>query len=58
MGFAQVDKTKMITPYFTTKKKGTGLGLAIVSKVISDHNGSILFDTIKNGAKVKIILPK
>ncbi len=58
MGFAQVDKTKMITPYFTTKKKGTGLGLAIVSKVISDHNGSILFDSIKNGAKVKIILPK
>jgi len=58
MGFAQVDKTKMVTPYFTTKKKGTGLGLAIVSKVISDHNGSIFFDSIKNGAKVEIILPK
>ena len=58
MGFEQVDKTKMITPYFTTKKKGTGLGLAIVSKVISDHNGSILFDSIKDGAKIEIIIPK
>ena len=48
----------MITPYFTTKKKGTGLGLAVVTKVISDHNGTILFDTIKSGAKVEITLPK
>ena len=58
MGFEQVDKTKMITPYFTTKKKGTGLGLAIVTKIISDHNSTVIFDSIKNGAKVKIIIPK
>ena len=58
MGFDQVDKTKMLTPYYTTKKKGTGLGLAIVTKIISDHNSTILFDSIKNGAKVEIILPK
>ena len=58
VGFEQVDKTKMITPYFTTKKKGTGLGLAIVTKVISDHNSTILFDSIKDGAKVEITIPK
>jgi len=58
IGFDQVDKTKMLTPYFTTKKKGTGLGLAIVSKVISDHNGTILFNTVKDGAKVEVILQK
>ena len=58
VGFEQVDKTKMLTPYFTTKKKGTGLGLAIVTKVISDHNSTILFNSIKEGAKVEIILPK
>jgi len=58
MGFDQVDTNKMITPYFTTKKKGTGLGLAIVTKIISDHNGSIAFNSIKDGASVKIILPK
>jgi len=58
IGFEKVDKTKMLTPYFTTKKKGTGLGLAIVTKIINDHNGSILFNSIKDGAKVEISLPK
>ena len=58
VGFDKVDKVKMLTPYFTTKKKGTGLGLAIVTKIISDHNGTILFNSISDGAKVGITLPK
>ena len=58
VGFEKVDKTKMLTPYFTTKKKGTGLGLAVVTKVISDHNSTIEFDSIKDGAKVEITFPK
>jgi two-component system nitrogen regulation sensor histidine kinase NtrY len=58
VGFDRVDKKKMLTPYFTTKKDGTGLGLAIVTKIISDHNSIILFDSIKNGAKVEITIPK
>jgi len=58
VGFDQVDKAKMLTPYFTTKKNGTGLGLAIVTKVISDHKSTILFNSIENGAKVEIKLPK
>jgi len=58
IGFAHIDKEKMLTPYFTTKKKGTGLGLAIVTKIITDHNSTILFDTIKNGAKVSIAVQK
>ena len=58
MGFDQVNKVKMTTPYFTTKKKGTGLGLSIVTKIISDHNSTILFNSIKDGAKVEITLPR
>jgi len=58
VGFGHVDKTKMLTPYFTTKKKGTGLGLAIVSKIINDHNSVILFNSINEGAKVEITIPK
>ena len=58
IGFDQVDKQKMITPYFTTKIKGTGLGLSIVTKIISDHNGLSKFDSINEGAKVEIALPK
>ncbi len=58
VGLEHVDKKKMLTPYFTTKKNGTGLGLAVVSKIISDHNGVILFNSIDNGAKVLITIPK
>ena len=58
MGFDQVNKKKMLTPYFTTKKKGTGLGLAIVTKVINDHNSTILFNSINDGAEVEISIPK
>ena len=48
----------MITPYFTTKKKGTGLGLSVVTKIISDHNSAILFNSINDGARVDITMPK
>ena len=48
----------ILNPYFTTKKKGTGLGLAIVNKIINDHNGSIEFMTIDNGAKIMINFKK
>ena len=58
VGFHQVDKSKMLTPYFTTKKNGTGLGLAVVGKIISDHNSTILFDSIYDGAIIKIMFPK
>ena len=58
VGFNHVNKTKMLTPYFTTKKNGTGLGLAVVTKVISDHNSLIAFNSITNGAKVEITIPR
>jgi two-component system nitrogen regulation sensor histidine kinase NtrY len=58
VGFDQIDKAKMLVPYYTTKTKGTGLGLAVVTKIISDHNSTITFNSIKNGAKVEIVIPK
>ena len=58
IGFNHVDKTKILTPYYTTKKEGTGLGLAVVSKIINDHNSIILFNSIVDGAKVEITIPK
>ena len=58
IGFDEVNKAKMQTPYYTTKKKGTGLGLSIVTKIINDHNSTILFNSIKDGAQVEITIPK
>tara|TARA_Y100000590_G_C15612972_1_gene974575 strand:- start:207 stop:1406 length:1200 start_codon:yes stop_codon:yes gene_type:complete len=58
IGFS-TDIIKNITkPYFTTKPKGSGLGLSIVNKIINDHNGSIKFNTNKDGAKVEVSLLK
>ena len=58
IGFDHVDKAKMLTPYYTTKEKGTGLGLSVVTKIINDHNSTIVFNSIKEGAKIKISLPR
>lgn len=34
-------RSKMFTPFFTTKARGTGLGLAVVGKAIGRHRGKI-----------------
>ncbi len=57
-GFRDKKTKDIIKPYYTTKENGTGLGLSIVDKIINDHNGSIKFLNINNGAKVQIIIPK
>tara|TARA_B110000027_G_scaffold64530_1_gene69111 strand:- start:1595 stop:3376 length:1782 start_codon:yes stop_codon:yes gene_type:complete len=56
LGFKMLptDIRGVLNPYFTTKKKGTGLGLAIVNKIINDHNGSIEFIPVENGAEIRI----
>ena len=58
MGFTNSDLRIFSKPYFTTKKEGSGLGLSIVEKILNDHNGFIEFISQKEGAKIKILLPK
>ena len=57
IGISEENIRNIVKPYFTTKKEGTGLGLAIVNKIINDHNGSIIFLSKKDGAKITINLP-
>ena len=56
IGFDQIknDINEILNPYYTTKKNGTGLGLSIVNKIISDHNGELMFYSTPEGAKIEI----
>ena len=57
-GIGIEDTTKIMTPYFTTKKNGTGLGLPIVRKIINEHSGEItILNQNTEGVKVTITLP-
>ena len=57
VGIKEVDKIKVLEPYFTTKKNGTGLGLAISKKIIEDHQGEFYIESSKLGTKINIKFP-
>jgi nitrogen fixation/metabolism regulation signal transduction histidine kinase len=44
-GISAEDGAEIFTPYFTTKESGTGLGLPIVERIVSDHGGTIWFNS-------------
>ncbi len=56
-GIKEVNKIRVLEPYFTTKKNGTGLGLAISRKIIEDHKGEISIESSDMGTKVIIKFP-
>jgi nitrogen fixation/metabolism regulation signal transduction histidine kinase len=57
-GIAAEERAAIFTPYFTTKDAGTGLGLPIVERIVSDHGGTIWFNSAPGaGATFFIDLP-
>ena len=52
------DTSKVMTPYYTTKKDGTGLGLPIVIKIINEHKGELTILNNNPGVKVLITFSK
>jgi len=56
-GMSEEVKSKLFTPYFTTKQKGTGLGMAIVQRIIEQHDGEIDVESQEGvGTTVGILL--
>ncbi len=45
-------------PFFSTKPSGTGLGLAIVHRIVSDHDGSVDFESRPGKTVFRVRLPR
>jgi signal transduction histidine kinase len=57
-GLTEEERSRLFTPYYTTKQHGTGLGLAIVQSVVTDHGGRIRVEsTPGRGATFHLELP-
>lgn len=44
-------------PFFSTKPRGTGLGLSIVHRIVSDHGGTIAFESRPGRTVFRVSLP-
>ena len=57
-GLVGDQRTRLFTPYFTTKAGGTGLGLAIVQGIVSDHGGRVEVSSVAGqGTTFTLLLP-
>jgi two-component system nitrogen regulation sensor histidine kinase NtrY len=57
-GIAPADREKIFLPDFSTKSGGSGLGLAIVSRIVADHQGTILWEENRpRGSRFVIEIP-
>jgi len=57
-GMTEEERTRLFTPYYTSKPHGTGLGLAIVQSVVADHRGRVWVESEQGrGATFVIELP-
>ena len=60
LGISPEHLSKVMEPFFTTKKegKGTGLGLAICRRAVHEHGGTIhITSEVGTGTTVRIALP-
>ncbi len=58
-GIPESAQGKVFDPFFTTKSigQGTGLGMEVVHQIVTQHNGSITFETEPGKTEFKICIP-
>jgi PAS domain S-box-containing protein len=50
-------KERVFDPFFTTKTEGIGIGLSISHRIITDHGGTVQFNSSLKGTVFEICLP-
>lgn len=57
-GIPEEARSRLFTPFFTTKARGTGLGLATARRIADAHRGEVrIVDTGAHGTIVRVTLP-
>jgi two-component system sensor kinase FixL len=57
-GISAVDHSKIMTPFYTTKKNGMGMGLSISRSLVEAHHGTLRFNSLAgNGCTFYVTLP-
>jgi two-component system nitrogen regulation sensor histidine kinase GlnL len=57
-GIPEASRSRLFTPFFTTKDKGLGLGLALCHRIIEEHRGAIQIASERGrGTAVSCFLP-
>ncbi|EAT16099.1 sensor histidine kinase [Desulfuromonas acetoxidans] len=57
-GLTEEQRQKIFKPFYTTRSKGTGLGLAITERIVHNHGGSIMVESLpKQGCCFELRLP-
>jgi len=58
MGIPEQEMKKIFQPFYSLKEKGTGMGLAICQRIIDNHGGELLVDSVEGeGTTFSILLP-
>ena len=57
-GISEDDQLQLFSPFFSTKARGTGLGLAVCHQIVTQHGGTIAYETrARGGARFRVTLP-
>ena len=56
-GIAGEIRSRLFSPFVTTKPGGTGLGLPVVHRAIAAHRGLVFVDTGDRGTRFTVLLP-
>jgi signal transduction histidine kinase len=55
-GISEENLEKVLTPFFTTKRRGSGLGLSVSKRIIEDHQGGSFSISSLDGAGTRITI--